>query len=275
MSINRNLVLGFAAFSGLASLLYFLPKAVVSSNKKLENKAEEKVNSKDNTLLHENDPATVGLIEDLRNSAKSEKTQKKKASLIKSLAEAFKKNNQFDSAGLYFEQAGQYNGKPDEFSYEAGSAYFDGIAFATTPSKIEYLSEKARNQLGKIGKESTNFVDAQTKSALTLVNSATPMKGILKLRELADANPNNENLIYQLGLLSYQSTQYGKAVDRFNKVLELNPNNVNALFYLAQSLLQTGKNKEALAAVEKGLLLSKEEDTKASFEELQKKLKEN
>jgi hypothetical protein len=50
---------------------------------------------------------------------------------------------------------------------------------------------------------------------------------------------------------------------------------VNAWFYLAQSLLQLGKKDEALKAVNTGLPLAKEDDTKASFEELKKQLTEN
>jgi tetratricopeptide (TPR) repeat protein len=276
MSINRNLVLGFFVFSGLAAVLFYLPKSVVSNNKKLEEKVkEEKEVEKIGETVHSEDPEVVALIEKLKSSSNAEKAESKKSTLYKSLAEAFQKNNQFDSAGFYFEQAGRISRNPDQFCYEAGSAYFDGIAFVTNPSKVEFLSEKARLQFSKVKKGAPNYVDAQTKSALTFVNSPSPMKGILLLRELADKNPENENLVYQLGILSFQSTQYGKAIDRFTKVLELNPNNVNALFYLAQSLQQTGKNKEALVAVEKGLALSKEEDTKASFEEMKKKLKEN
>ena len=101
------------------------------------------------------------------------------------------------------------------------------------------------------------------------------MKGILKLRELADKNPENEYVAYQLGMLSFQSGQHEKAVARYRKVIELNPKNVNAWFYLAQSLLQLGKKDEALKAVNSGLPLAKEDDTKASFEELKKQLTEN
>jgi Flp pilus assembly protein TadD len=76
-------------------------------------------------------------------------------------------------------------------------------------------------------------------------------------------------------MLSFQSGQHDKAVARYRKVLELNPKNVNAWFYLAQSLLQLGKKEEALKAINSGLPFTKEEDTKASFEELKKQLTEN
>jgi Flp pilus assembly protein TadD len=98
------------------------------------------------------------------------------------------------------------------------------------------------------------------------------MKGILKMRDLAEKNPENEFLSYQLGMLSFQSGQFDKAIARFEKAVAINPGNVNAWFYLAQSLQQTGKKKEALKAVDKGLSLAKEEDTKASFQELKSQL---
>jgi Flp pilus assembly protein TadD len=127
----------------------------------------------------------------------------------------------------------------------------------------------------KIEDKDPNSVEAQGKIAMTWVNSETPMKGILKLRELADKNPTNEYLAYQLGMLSFQSGQFEKAVARFESVIKLNKENVNAFFYLAQSLKELGRKKEAMVALNNGLLLVKEEDTKASFLELKKQLSEN
>lgn len=277
MSVNRNLVLGFVVFSGLATAIFYLPKSVVESNKKLESTTSESAPSstpEKPEVTHKADPNATKEISELRKSVQQEKEGSKKAQLFEKLATAFLENHQYDSAGASFEQASKLTSNP-KLVFQAGSAYFEGIAFAGTPSKVDYLSGKARDLLANVPSSDANYTEAQAKTAMTWVNSASPMKGILKLRELADKNPENEYVAYQLGMLSFQSGQHEKAVARYRKVLELNPKNVNAWFYLAQSLLQLGKKDEALKAVNSGLPLAKEDDTKASFEELKKQLTEN
>jgi len=277
MSVNRNLVLGFVVFSGLATAIFFLPKSVVESNKKLETTSAETSPSSPSAkpeATHKEDKVLNRTISELRKSVQQEKIELKKAQLLEKLALAFLDNHQYDSAGSSFEQAAKMTSNP-KLVFQAGSAYFEGIAFAGNPSKIDYLSGKARELLANVPSSDGKYTEAQAKTAMTWVNSPSPMKGILKLRELADKNPENEYVAYQLGMLSFQSGQHEKAVARYRKVIELNAKNVNAWFYLAQSLLQLGKKEEALKAVNSGLPLAKEEDTKASFEELKKQLTEN
>lgn len=277
MSVNRNLVLGFVVFCGLATAIFFLPKSVVDSKKKLETSSSESLPSttpEKPDVTHKEDLVATQEISELRKSVQQEKEETKKAQLFEKLANAFLGNHQYDSAGASFEQAAKLTSNP-KLVFQAGSAYFEGIAFAGTPSRVDYLSGKARDLLANVPSSDGNYTEAQAKTAMTWVNSASPMKGILKLRELADKNPENEYVAYQLGMLSFQSGQHEKAVARYRKVIELNPKNVNAWFYLAQSLLQLGKKDEALKAVNSGLPLAKEDDTKASFEELKKQLTEN
>lgn len=278
MSINRNLVLGFIVFGGLGTAIFFLPKSVVN-NKKLESteaKAEEKPKPEAQTSdsLHAMSAEATNSLADLKKRASSATDLSRKSALYADIAATFSKSNRYDSAGYYFEMAAKAGSNP-EMVYKAGSAYYDGIAFASNPSKVEYLSEKARTLLGSLPENDPKTTEAQAKAAMTWVNSESPMKGILKLRELAEKNPKNEFVAYQLGMLSFQSGQYDKAVARFEKVLELNKSNVNAYFYLAQSLQQLGKNKEALVVINKGIPLAKEEDTKASFQEMKRQLSEN
>ena len=61
------------------------------------------------------------------------------------------------------------------------------------------------------------------------------MKGILKMRALAESNPENADLQAQMGMFSMQTGQYEKAVARFEKVISLDGNRVNAYMQLAQS----------------------------------------
>lgn len=278
MSINRNLVLGFIVFGGLGTAIFFLPKSAVN-NKTLDTegpKTEEKAKTEIQTAdtLHTLPAGVSESLTVLKKSLASAKSTSERATLFSNIAATFSKSNRYDSAGHYYEMAANTTTDP-ELTYKAGSAYYEGIAFASSASKIEFLSGKARSLLETLPVSDENYTEAQAKSAMTWVNSESPMKGILKLRDLAEKNPKNEFVAYQLGLLSFQSGQYDKAVARFEKVLELNKGNVNAWFYLAQSLQQLGKIKEALAAINQGMPLAKEEDTKASFQEMKRQLSEN
>jgi tetratricopeptide (TPR) repeat protein len=224
--------------------------------------------------MHAVDPESQAALEALRKEVLSAKAGGQQGVLYEKLAKMYLTNHQYDSAGWYFEKSAGLSSKP-ELKFAAGSAYFEGIAFASNTSKVDFLSDKARALLEQIPEGHPKKTEAEAKSALTWVNSPNPMKGILKLRALAEKEPQNLYVAYQLGMLSYQSGQYEKAIGRFQKVVAGEKENVNAWFYLAQSLMQTGKKSEALEALEAGLPFAKEEDTKASFQELKKQLTEN
>lgn len=278
MSVNRILILGFVVFIGLGMAIFFLPTSVVNSDRGIagSEKKEPPTNPQPSTeaeTLHAMAPEATSEIESLRGSI-AKASPKQKANLQTRMGDAFQKANRFDSAGHYYGLA--FDGQPSpQLAFKAGNAFYEGVTFASTPSKIEKLSANARKWLEKVPDSDPNSTEAQAKIALTWVNSEAPMKGILKLRELAEKEPNNEFLAYQLGILSFQSGQYDKAVARFEKVTAINPKNVNGYFYLAQSLMQLGQKEKALAAVLKGMPLAKEEDTKASFQEMKQQLSEN
>lgn len=279
MSKNLILVLGLFVFIALGIFLYFLPKSVVNNKMAMETEKKESPATSDeqNTSesAHAEDAAIVNEIQSWKEKLGAEKDKKKQSAYLANIGKSFVKNHRYDSAGHYFERASLADPANKSYRFEAGNAYFEGIAFASNPSKIEDLSIKARKNLEQIDETSPKGAEAQAKIALTYVNSEAPMKGILKLRELAEKYPKNEFIAYQLGMLSFQSGQYEKAIARFEHVLLLNPENVNACFYLAQSLVQAGRGKEAQPIIDKGLQLAREEDTKASFQELRKQIAGN
>lgn len=218
--------------------------------------------------VHAAPPGVREEIDSLRKEAGSPADKGRQADACERLARAYARGSRFDSAGYFYEKAMALSGK--DLSYESGSAYYEALAFTRQPSQAEVLAEKARTLLEKVPSTDSRHTESQARAALTWVNSPTPMKGILRLRELADKNPDNEFVAFQLGMLSFQSGQYDKAVARFEKVTRLNPENVSAWYYLAQSHQQTGNLAEARKALDKGQPLAKEEDTKASFAELRK-----
>jgi len=89
------------------------------------------------------------------------------------------------------------------------------------------------------------------KLGVTYTITATPMQGIKMIREVLEKEPENQLAIFNLGLLSMQSGQYEKAVERFEKLLKINPKDINSCLLLAQSLVNLGKTEEAVVSLEK------------------------
>jgi len=82
--------------------------------------------------------------------------------------------------------------------------------------------------------------------------SGAPMEGILKIREVAERDPNNVFAQFMLGYGGLVSGQNDKAIERFRKVNEMDPSNVEAVFLLAELYERTGDKKQALEWYEKG-----------------------
>jgi tetratricopeptide (TPR) repeat protein len=96
-------------------------------------------------------------------------------------------------------------------------------------------------------------LEEQVKEALSdIQNGESPedqMKGILKMRALAEGNPENADLQWNMGLFSMQTGQYEKAVARFENVISLDDARVDAYMQLALSysaLQDTAQAKSVL-----------------------------
>ena len=82
--------------------------------------------------------------------------------------------------------------------------------------------------------------------------SGAPMEGILKIRAIADKNPNNVFAQFMLGFGGMVSGQNDKAIERFLKVTEIDPQNSEAIFLLAELYERGGDKKKAVEWYEKG-----------------------
>lgn len=83
--------------------------------------------------------------------------------------------------------------------------------------------------------------------------SGAPMEGILKIRAIADKDPNNIFAQFMLGYGGLVSGQTDKAAERFKKVIELDPSNTEAVFLLAELYEKAGNKKEAITWYERGM----------------------
>jgi tetratricopeptide (TPR) repeat protein len=240
--------------------LFLLPKSVVSNKSKTMTQSENPNNPIDKDSIMPSDitdshqvtlsKEQTQVLERLRPLFLNAKTDKEKSAYLDSLSFVFRPANLIDSIAFYAENlATQF---PSVRTYFAtADAYYDVFSFAMNEQKVKNAAEKARIFYEKIlGQEPENS-DAKVKLGVTYTITATPMQGIKMIREVLEKEPDNQLALFNLGLLSMQSGQYERAVERFERLLVINPKDINACLLLGQSLINLNKPKEAIARVEK------------------------
>ena len=93
------------------------------------------------------------------------------------------------------------------------------------------------NDSTKVGLGSTYFFGAG--------GSEPPMKGIGLIREVAEKDPENAFAQYMLGVGSFISAQWPKAIERFEKVTQLQPQNLEVKLRLADAYEKSGDKVNA------------------------------
>ncbi len=218
-------------------------------------------------------PEQLSAIKTLRTKFQQEKNQNNKLKIAEDLAVKYTEASKFDSAGYYYEQIAAV--KPGERIYQkAADQYFEAFSFAATEERGKELGGKARSLYEKVLKNNPTNLDAKTNVAMTYIAMGeSPMQGVTLLREVIAADPNNEKAVFNLGILSIQSGQHDKAVERFRHLTEINPKHVQGTFYLAVSLAESGKKEEAKQVFNRARKLDVAPDFQASIDSELAKLK--
>ena len=138
----------------------------------------------------------------------------------------------------------------------AAHSYLEELRGVADPSLKTWMAEQANdlfnrslaidpnNDSTKIGWGSTYFFGAG--------KGASPMEGIMKIREVAMKDSNNMFAQFMLGYGGITSGQYDKAAERFRKVVRKEPGNKEAVFLLAEALERLGNKAEARQWYEQG-----------------------
>ncbi|MEM7548333.1 MAG: tetratricopeptide repeat protein [Bacteroidota bacterium] len=236
------------------AILYSLPRVVVENEDEFT--TVEEVDSKTDPLETSSDqeaienphsfeilPEERENIDRLTDKVESSASTENFLIFADSLARAYQNQAVFDSSAKYFELVAEKS-PGIESNKNAGQAYFDAFSTEVDPEKAQQLASKARLFFEKVLDEKDD-VSSKNKLAMTYIASENPMRGIVMLREILEESPNNEEAIFNLGVLSIQSGQYDKAIDRFENLIELNPSNLQAQIFLGVSYLETGKKNLA------------------------------
>ena len=99
---------------------------------------------------------------------------------------------------------------------------------------------------------------------MTYVSSSTPMKGIIMLREVLADDPKNELALFNMGMLSIQSGQYDRAIERLQQLVAINPQHVQGHLLLGVAYLNKGEKAEARKQFEKVKQLDKDPSVQAT-----------
>ncbi|MGI9542320.1 MAG: tetratricopeptide repeat protein [Cyclobacteriaceae bacterium] len=228
--------------------IYFLPKVVVDNDKKAiaATKSEAPSQPATDSLHQVSIPdQQLNRLEGLVQSLKGSENNKKSAIFADSLAQTYASIRLWDSATVYGALAVELD--PDLNRWiAAGNYYQEAYSFAVDQGEREVLGSKARDYYQRALNQQPDLLDVKANMALTYLPEQV-MKGVLMLREVAEADPTNELAQYNLGLLSLQSQQLDKAQNRFEQLVRVNPNHLEGQFYLGVVLFELGKEQEAEA----------------------------
>jgi tetratricopeptide (TPR) repeat protein len=275
MTKSRFLLLLFVVVS--TALLYMLPRYVVDNTKEgvSNNTSNNPTESLQPAAQHNHSfqipDSIAAIIEGLYESFKNAENQEKRIIFADSLVKAYKTVGKLDSVAKYTEIKALENPSIENFII-IGDGYYQAFNFAVDQTKKKFLAEKAQEYYNRVLEENSLMLDVKSKLAMTYVTGSNPMQGIIMLREVLEEDPNNELAIYNLGMLAITSSQWEKAIERFEKLKHLNPENPEAHFYLGYCLFELGKAEDSKPYFQKVLDLKISGDLVDASEEYLKKI---
>nr|WKN38200.1 tetratricopeptide repeat protein [Tunicatimonas sp. TK19036] len=250
---KQLIVLGGALVA--VGILFSLPRVVVDNEEggisERASTATADVSSTEEENAHLPTLTAAARLEadSLRALYEANESIEKNTIFANSLIELFAQAGRYDSAAYYAEALAEQTNTVAA-QKKAGEMYYEAFMMAMSAEQSRRLGEKTRIYFDKVLAVQPDNLDAKAKAAMTYVSSSTPMQGIQMLREVVEEDENHELATYNLGLLSMQSGQYDKAVERLEKVKEINPDNIQAQFLLGVSYLEAGEADKARAQFE-------------------------
>ncbi|GJM29918.1 MAG: hypothetical protein DHS20C17_25530 [Cyclobacteriaceae bacterium] len=262
-----------AAALVLIALLYLLPKVVVD-NEQQENASAigettdvELIESHNQELAEAEELA----IENLKEGFNTDLNPEKSATFADSLGGLFASLNFLDSAALYYGVAAELDPMLVRW-LKAGESYFEAYSYAVESEKQQALGENVRKYFNLALESDPGLYDVKAKMALTFLPSQ-PMQAVLLLREVVEQDPENELGLYNLGLLSLQSQQFDKAVNRFEALTKSHPENLEGQFYLGVSYSENGDLAKAKEQFELVKTMDTDPEVQVTIDEYLEKLK--
>jgi len=206
---------------------------------------------KETTALLKMVPEAEGVddISLLLTALDQEKNKENRSGLLRDLVEEYQVHGRLDLAAIY---AGALAREiPDAKNQLVAGALFRNAnrtqALMSDTVAFREFSDQSIYFLEQIMETDPGNEDAKIELGLAYVEARSPglsMQGILKIREVAEANPNNTEALFHLGGFSIETGQFDKAEGRFRQILEVDAGNNRAKYFLGVSLREQGKFAE-------------------------------
>lgn len=245
-------------------LLYLLPRGVV------KNEAQLTVSPvpTDHAAIPD---SVLNKIRTFRSVVGEHADMEKSAIFADSLSDLYAKAGRFDSAGYYAEQSAAFFNTVDSW-IRAGNQYYQAYLFAVEPARQSAFAAKAQEYYEKVLVADPRNFEVKSKLAMTLMTPEDPMKGIAMLREVIEADPENEFALYNMGALSFQSGQYALAIQRLETLVRLYPGHLQGQLLLGVSYLNAGEKDKARTQLERLKEMSEDPAVKATADSYLKEL---
>ena len=229
-------------------LIFLLPKVVIDNESTLNETSSDSIRS--NPEAHMDASAEVlAAIASLRSQIGERWPKEKNAIFADSLASLYATASKFDSAAWFAEEASKFFNTTESW-IKAGDYYYQAYTFALDQAKQNQLADKAREFFKKVLDANPKNLEVKTKLAMTYL-STNPMQGVMMLREVLAADPKNELALLNMGMLSIQSGQHQRAVERLEELVEINPNHAQGQLLLGIALMNLGEKARAKQQFEK------------------------
>lgn len=157
--------------------------------------------------------------------------------------------------------------------YMAGSKFYNVANFSNDSLMTADAVDHAKQAFEKVLDINPGNLEAKNALAICIIQGDNDvMKGVGMLKEVVAADSTNVQAIFTLGMLSMQSSQFDKAVERFEKLVKMQPFNPEYYFYLGEAYAKTGETKKAIKTYETCKTLVKDKEAKKEVENIINKL---
>lgn len=157
--------------------------------------------------------------------------------ILKNISKTWYESGHPAISGSYAEKIAELSGTDDTWSI-AGTTYL--ICFKNTEDAKtkDFCIKRAVRAFEKAISLNPDKIEPRINLALCYVENPSkenPMQGILMLRDLNEKHPENVSVLNQLGLLSLETNQPEKALERLEAAISLDPDNKRTVCLLAEA----------------------------------------
>jgi tetratricopeptide (TPR) repeat protein len=138
----------------------------------------------------------------------------------------------------------------------AAQSYLEELKSASDPSMRTWMADQAQSLFKRVLDINPNNDSAKVGWGSTFIfgasGASSPMEGIMKIREVAQADSTNMYAQFMLGYGAMMTGQFDRAIERLGTVARYEPGNMEAIFLLAEAYERSGNRQDAVKWYQEG-----------------------